>query len=89
MPRPTGQQPQSQHVQGATKKVTGAEEAAGAVALAGRVTVPATPGALAAVTCVVPLQLFAYQLALVHGTNPDSFRSDDPGFPRIEGVLHL
>ena len=31
----------------------------------------------------------AYQLALVRGTNPDSFRSDDPGFPRIEGVLHL
>jgi glutamine---fructose-6-phosphate transaminase (isomerizing) len=30
------------------------------------------------------LQLFAYHLALVRGTNPDSFRGDDPRFARAD-----
>lgn len=54
-----------------------------------RVTVPPAPGALAAITGIVPLQLLAYHLALQVGTNPDTFRSDDPGFPRIQQLLHL
>jgi len=44
--------------------------------------VPHVPEPLAGLTCAVPLQLFAYHLALVRGTNPDGFRLDDPRFAR-------
>ncbi|HKX18982.1 MAG TPA: SIS domain-containing protein [bacterium] len=47
-----------------------------------RWSVPAVPEPFTALTCVVPLQLFAYHLALDRGTNPDSFRLDDPRFLR-------
>lgn len=33
-----------------------------------------------ALVCLPPLQLFAYHLALVRGTNPDCFRLNDPRF---------
>jgi glucosamine 6-phosphate synthetase-like amidotransferase/phosphosugar isomerase protein len=33
---------------------------------------------------LVPLQFFAYHLALSRGTNPDSFRGDDPRFARAD-----
>jgi len=44
------------------------------------VTVPEVPEPFSALSCLVPLQLFAYHLALARGTNPDSFRIDDPRF---------
>lgn len=53
---------------------------------AGRIVVPKVPEPFSALTCLVPLQLFAYHLALVEGTNPDSFRADDP---RFEGFQQL
>ncbi|MHB8733353.1 MAG: SIS domain-containing protein, partial [bacterium] len=53
-----------------------------AEALAARWSVPAVPEPFTALTCAVPLQLFSYHLALARGTNPDSFRLDDPRFLR-------
>ena len=47
-------------------------------------TVPGVPEPLSALTCLVPLQLFAYHLALTRGTNPDNFRVDDPRFARAD-----
>jgi glutamine---fructose-6-phosphate transaminase (isomerizing) len=47
-------------------------------------TVPEVPEPFAALTCLVPLQLFAYHLALARGTNPDAFRTDDPRFARAD-----
>ena len=47
-------------------------------------TVPPVPEPLSALTCLVPLQLFAYHLALARGTNPDAFRTDDPRFARAD-----
>jgi glucosamine--fructose-6-phosphate aminotransferase (isomerizing) len=51
--------------------------------------VPAAPEPLAALTCLLPLQLFAYHLALACGTNPDAFRLDDPRFARARERLRL
>jgi glutamine---fructose-6-phosphate transaminase (isomerizing) len=48
------------------------------------VTVPEVPELFTALTCLVPLQLFAYHLALARGTNPDAFRTDDPRFARAD-----
>jgi glucosamine--fructose-6-phosphate aminotransferase (isomerizing) len=53
-------------------------------AAAGVVTVPEVPEPFSALGCVAPLQLFAYHLALARGTNPDSFRGDDPRFARAD-----
>ena len=50
--------------------------------LAARWSVPPLPEPFTALTCAVPLQLFSYHLALARGTNPDSFRLDDPRFAR-------
>lgn len=55
----------------------------------GWLTVPAVPEPFSALTCLVPLQLFAYHLALACGTNPDSFRTDDPNFPRVTEQVRL
>jgi glutamine---fructose-6-phosphate transaminase (isomerizing) len=46
--------------------------------------VPEVPEPFSALSCVVPLQLFAYHLALARGTNPDNFRADDPRFARAD-----
>jgi glutamine---fructose-6-phosphate transaminase (isomerizing) len=51
---------------------------------AGLVLVPEVPEPFSALSCLVPLQLFSYHLALVRGTNPDSFRVDDPRFARAD-----
>ncbi|HEX2181001.1 MAG TPA: SIS domain-containing protein [Rubrobacteraceae bacterium] len=48
------------------------------------ITVPPVPEPFSALTCLVPLQLFAYHLALARGTNPDAFRTDDPRFARAD-----
>ena len=50
----------------------------------GRIVVPEVPEPFSALTCLVPLQLFAYHLALARGTNPDIFRVDDPRFARAD-----
>jgi glutamine---fructose-6-phosphate transaminase (isomerizing) len=47
-------------------------------------TMPRVPEPLSALTCLVPLQLFAYHLALARDTNPDAFRTDDPRFARAD-----
>jgi glutamine---fructose-6-phosphate transaminase (isomerizing) len=51
---------------------------------AGVLRVSEVPEPLSALSCLVPLQLFAYYLALVRGTNPDSFRGEDPRFARAD-----
>jgi len=44
--------------------------------------VPEAPAPLSCLTCLVPLQLLAYHLALTRGTDPDAFRLNDPRFAR-------
>lgn len=56
---------------------------------AGWLTVPSVPEPFSALTCLVPLQLLTYHLALVRGTNPDAFRTDDPSFPRVNEQVRL
>ena len=51
--------------------------------------VPETPAPFSCLTCLVPLQLLAYHLALVRGTNPDSFRLDNPRFARAAQHVKL
>jgi glutamine---fructose-6-phosphate transaminase (isomerizing) len=51
---------------------------------AGLVRVPEVPEPFSALSCLVPLQLFSYHLALARGTNPDNFRVDDPRFARAD-----
>ncbi len=46
--------------------------------------VPEVPEPFSALTCLLPLQLFSYYLALARGTNPDSFRAEDPRFARAD-----
>jgi glucosamine--fructose-6-phosphate aminotransferase (isomerizing) len=49
-----------------------------------RLAVQEVPEPFSALTCLLPLQLFAYYLALSRGTNPDAFRTDDPRFARAD-----
>ena len=42
-------------------------------------TLPDCPPHLMPIAAVVPLQLFAYHLALARGRHPDLFQQDDPG----------
>jgi glucosamine--fructose-6-phosphate aminotransferase (isomerizing) len=56
---------------------------------AGVLRVPEVPEPFSALSCLVPLQLFAYHLALARGTNPDSFRGDDPRFARADVSARL
>ncbi len=56
---------------------------------AGWCAVPAVPEPFTALTCLIPLQLFSYHLALGRGTNPDVFRLDDPRFARARARVRL
>ena len=56
---------------------------------AGWCAVPAVPEPWSALTCLVPLQLFAYFLALERGTDPDGFRLNDPRFARALQLVQL
>ena len=56
---------------------------------AGWCAVPSVPEPFTALTCLVPLQLFAYHLALVRGTNPDGFRLDDPRFAKARARIQM
>lgn len=46
----------------------------------GWIDVPPAPEPFTTVSCLVPLQLFAYHLALAAGTNPDAFHLNDERF---------
>src|SRR5919112_5194210 len=59
---------------GASYIVVGDETTEARPSAAGVLRVPEVPEPFSALTCLVPLQLFAYHLALARGTNPDSFR---------------
>lgn len=61
----------------------------GAPKFAQFVTVPPVPEPFSALSCLLPLQLFAYGLALSRRTNPDSFRQDDPRFPNVSAQVRL
>lgn len=66
-----------------------AEEVGGPYVIVGddpaaELVVPEVPEPFSALTCLVPLQFFAYHLALARGTNPDSFRAEDPRFARAD-----
>ena len=47
------------------------------------------PEPLAALSCLVPLQLFSYSLALARGTNPDGFRLEDERFAKARQMVRL
>ena len=67
----------------------GTAEPAGAAEATARLVVPPVPEPFSALTCLVPLQLFAYHLALARGTNPDVFRTDDERFARVRASVRL
>lgn len=50
---------------------------------------PETPELLSPLLAVVPVQLLAYQMAVVKGVNPDTFRRDDPRYAAAFGLLKL
>jgi glucosamine--fructose-6-phosphate aminotransferase (isomerizing) len=52
-------------------------------------TVPSVPEPFTALTCLIPLQLFSYHLALARGTNPDGFRLEDPRFAQARQMVEL
>jgi len=56
---------------------------------AGWCAVPAVPEPFTTLSCLIPLQLFSYHLALARGTNPDVFRLDDPRFARARARVKL
>jgi len=56
---------------------------------AGWVVVPAIAEPFSALTTLVPLQMLAYWYAITRGTNPDSFRRDDPRFARAYTLVPL
>jgi glucosamine--fructose-6-phosphate aminotransferase (isomerizing) len=53
------------------------------------VALPRTPELLSPIPAVVPLQLFAYHLALRRGVNPDVMRADQPAHGRARAGLSL
>ncbi len=64
----------------------GPVEDAGALAV---IQVPPVPEAFTTLTCLIPLQLMAYHLALVAGRNPDTFRREDERFARASDRIKL
>ncbi len=54
-----------------------------------RIVVPKVAEHYAALACLIPLQLLTYQIALNAGTNPDSFRDEDPRFHEISSKIIL
>ncbi|HLP90012.1 MAG TPA: SIS domain-containing protein [Nostocaceae cyanobacterium] len=56
---------------------------------AGWVNVPKVPEPFCALTCLIPLQLLTYYLALECGTNPDGFRLEDPRFASARSLIQL
>ncbi len=58
-----------------------------AVPDAPRFALPDVPEPLSPLLTVVPVQLLAYYFALAKGTNPDTFRRDDPRYAAAFGSL--
>lgn len=56
---------------------------------AGWIDVPAVPEPFTTISCLVPLQLFAYHLALAAGTNPDAFHLNDERFMAAFRLIKL
>ncbi|MBA3517586.1 MAG: SIS domain-containing protein [Rhizobiales bacterium] len=50
---------------------------------------PAIPEILSPLLTVVPMQMFAYQMATLKGLNPDTFRRDNPRYAEAFGLLKL
>jgi glutamine---fructose-6-phosphate transaminase (isomerizing) len=50
---------------------------------------PGLPEVLSPLLAVVPVQLFAYHMAVKKGINPDVFRRDDPRYAAALGLLKL
>jgi glucosamine--fructose-6-phosphate aminotransferase (isomerizing) len=69
---------------GAAYLVVGDETTGAPQSAAGVLRVPEVPEPFSALSCLVPLQLFSYHLALNRETNPDTFRVDDPRFARAD-----
>lgn len=53
------------------------------------ISVPPVNEELTALTCLLPLHLFTYYLALAKGTNPDGFRLEDPRFAEASRQVQL
>ena len=58
-------------------------------AASGWCVIPPVPEPFTALTCLLPLQLLTYHLALARGTNPDGFRLEDPRFARASKLVRL
>lgn len=52
-------------------------------------SLPEVPEVLSPLVAVVPMQMLAYQMAVLKGINPDTFRRDDPIYKEAFGVLTL
>lgn len=52
-------------------------------------SLPTIPEVLSPLLTVVPMQMLAYQMAVVKGINPDTFRRDDPTYAAAFGLLTL
>ncbi len=50
---------------------------------------PEIPEALSPLLTVVPMQIFAYQMATHKGLNPDTFRRDDERFSTALSLVKL
>ncbi len=50
---------------------------------------PAMPELLSPLVAVVPMQILAYQLAMLKGINPDTFRRDNPTYAAAIGRIKL
>jgi glucosamine--fructose-6-phosphate aminotransferase (isomerizing) len=53
------------------------------------IALPATPEVLSPILAVVPLQLFAYHVALARGANPDTMRTHVPAYGRARAAMSL
>lgn len=56
---------------------------------AAAIEVPRVPEPFTGLTCLIPMQLFSYHLALAKGTNPDTFRAEDPRFAKFKDLIAL
>lgn len=50
---------------------------------------PAVPEMISPLLTVVPMQMLAYQMAVVKGVNPDTFRRDNPTYAAAFGLMKL
>lgn len=53
----------------------------------GQFELPDVPEPLSMLITLIPMQMLAYQLAVVNGTHPDMFRRDDPVYAEAFGLV--